>query len=349
MPSSKKSPAQKKRVVKQPRKCGGCGQLGHDRRNCPVPNLRAARPTAQNPVIVTNGVEEQPPPPLIITTLVQDPSLVDFETILYVVFDLETTGRIRHRDEIIELAAQVLDPNGIQIEEAVFTQLVRPKLPIPAFITELTTIDNDIVRTAERFPSVAQSFIRFMQQQADDYGTSHESEVDHIVLVAHNGKVFDIPFFVQQLRIHEMEDLFFGDRRFGFAIDSLQVAKKAIKNSSSRVIPTAYNLPALYQFVTGEAPSVSHRALADVRATISVLHSPMFWETRKECIFSFRRPDQLVPSVGAAATTTAVLLDDSDTSASSDDGSQSTGVSVDLDETDDEDVIPAIGDRWETK
>ena len=131
MASPKKKPARKKRAVKQPCKCGGCGQLGHDRRNCPVPNLQAARPTAQNPVIARNGVEKQPPPPPIITTIVQDPSLVDFESILYVVFDLETTGRSRQRDEIIKLAAQVLDPNGIQIEEAIFTQLVRPKLANP--------------------------------------------------------------------------------------------------------------------------------------------------------------------------------------------------------------------------
>ena len=51
----------------------------------------------------------------------------------------------RQRDEIIELAAQVLDPNGIQIEEAMFTQLVRPKLAIPTIITKLTTINNDMV------------------------------------------------------------------------------------------------------------------------------------------------------------------------------------------------------------
>ena len=367
MASPKKTPARKKRAVKQPRKCGGCGQLGHDRRNCPVPNLQAARPTAQNPVIARNGVEKQPPPPPIITTIVQDPSLVDFESILYVVLDLETTGRSRQRDEIIELAAQVLDPNGIQIEDAVFTQLVRPNLSIPAVITQLTTIDNDMVRTAERFPSVAHSFVSFMQQQAEDYGVSHESTVDHIVLVAHNGKVFDIPFFAQQLCVHGMEDWFFEDRRFGFAIDSLQVARKAIK--CSPVKPTAFNLATLYQFVTGKAPAVSHRALADVTATCAVLRSPIFWETRKECIFSFRRTDELVPVAADAAplddsdtsanknsddaAVTAALLDDSDTSASSDDGSQSTGVCVDSDETDEDDSLllaaAAWGDRWETK
>jgi DNA polymerase III epsilon subunit-like protein len=65
-------------------------------------------------------------------------------------------------NEIIEIAAQVLDPFGIQIEDADFSQLVRPKKGIPASITQLTTIDNDMVSSAEEFASVGNAFIRLL-------------------------------------------------------------------------------------------------------------------------------------------------------------------------------------------
>jgi hypothetical protein len=49
--------------------------------------------------------------------------------------------------------------------------------------------------------------------------------------------------------------------------------------------PSAYNLPTLYQFVTGKLPDTSHRAMADVKATGTIFR--FFWEERKECYFFF--------------------------------------------------------------
>jgi DNA polymerase III epsilon subunit-like protein len=74
-----------------------------------------------------------------------------------------TTGRRRDHNEIIELAAEILDPNGIPIEDAIFSELVKPNRPIPQFITELTTITNNMVGIAERFPEVAGNFLEFMR------------------------------------------------------------------------------------------------------------------------------------------------------------------------------------------
>ena len=102
-----------------------------------------------------------------------------------------------------------MDPFGIQIEDADFSQLVRPKKGIPAFITQLTTIDNDMVSGAEEFASVGNTFIQFMQEAADKYSSANDhNEINHVILVAHNGKVFDIPFFIQQLSVHQMTDIF---------------------------------------------------------------------------------------------------------------------------------------------
>jgi len=281
MPSPNKSQVHKKTRNNKPRKCGGCGQNGHDRRNCPV-NPRSARPQqAQEEVVVRTAVEGGPPNPLFMPTVAQEVSTINWEKVLYVIFDLETTGRSRQLNEIIEIAAQVLDPFGIQIEDADFSQLVRPKKGIPPFITQLTTIDNDMVSGAEEFASVGDAFIRFMQQAADEYSSANDhNEINHVILVAHNGKVFDIPFFIQQLSAHQMTDFFLADKRFGMAIDTLKVARHGIRTNPSHGIPSAFNLPTLYQFVSGMTPELSHRALADVKATATIFRFEIFWKVR---------------------------------------------------------------------
>jgi DNA polymerase III alpha subunit (gram-positive type) len=173
---------------------------------------------------------------------------------LYVVFDLETTGRVRQRDEIIEVGASIYDQNGMPVEDAHFSQFVKPKARIPSFITQLTTITDDDVAEAEPFPVVADAFIRFMQQHADE----NDGPISHVIMVGHNAKVFDIPFFVQKLSSNNMADCsFFQDKRFGLAIDTLRLAKYATQQGTARSVgvPTAYNLPTLFQFVTGQPPS----------------------------------------------------------------------------------------------
>ena len=69
-------------------------------------------------------VEQASLHPPLVETLVQDMSTVNGEKAIYVVFDLETTGQSWQHDEIINLAAQILDPNWIQLKDAIFPQLV---------------------------------------------------------------------------------------------------------------------------------------------------------------------------------------------------------------------------------
>lgn len=343
MASPKKTPVRKKRIVKQKRRCAVCSQVGHDRRNCPQLPGGAPHRAARMDVIIQNGVEEGPQSPPLIATAVPTISNIDWENVLYVVFDLETTGRSRQRDEIIEVAAQFLDPNGIQLEDGVFDQLVRPNSTIPRFITELTSISNEDVSSSEQFRSVAEAFIQFMCRRADEYSTENNQPVEHIILVAHNGKAFDIPFFIQQLSRNDMVGLLFGDGRFGFSIDTLQLARKGILNNPASSVPTAYNLPQLFQFISGSPPPVSHRASADVKATTYVFRHPIFWETRQQCIFSFRTPANLAPILQPTAATTN--LDDSDTSL--DDNSTSDNSTAEDPTEETPSIMTAAGDAWE--
>jgi hypothetical protein len=144
--SSPKRPA---RAIDRPapklRKCGSCGQLGHDRRTCSVVLPEVAVDGARILQQGNNGenvVEIPDPPPPPVQAPVVQASLMDWEKIIYVVFDLETRGRSRQQDEVIELAAVVLAWTGVEIEEAFFSKLVKPLRQIPPHITTLTSISK---------------------------------------------------------------------------------------------------------------------------------------------------------------------------------------------------------------
>lgn len=63
----------------------------------------------------------------------------------YVVFDLETTGVMISKDEIIEISA-VKVRNGKVVEE--FSELVNPCRPIPYDATRVNNITDEMVRHA---------------------------------------------------------------------------------------------------------------------------------------------------------------------------------------------------------
>jgi hypothetical protein len=91
------------RPVAKQRKCGACGLIGHNHRKCPSVPAAAAAPVAATAVDgpnFENDVEEADSPPPPVPTANDDASYIDWGSVLYVVFDLETTGKSRQRDEI---------------------------------------------------------------------------------------------------------------------------------------------------------------------------------------------------------------------------------------------------------
>jgi DNA polymerase-3 subunit epsilon len=107
----------------------------------------------------------------------------------YVVVDVETTGGWASGDRITEIGAVKIRNHQVVDE---WHSLVNPQRAIPAKITQITGITNEMVRGAPVFAEVADSFIRFM---------------DDGIFVAHNVN-FDYCFIS-----HEYERL---DRRFRF-------------------------------------------------------------------------------------------------------------------------------------
>ncbi|WBL31351.1 DNA polymerase III subunit alpha [Candidatus Phytoplasma sacchari] len=100
----------------------------------------------------------------------------------YVVFDLETTGLSKTRDQIIEISAVKIE-NG-KITDKIFDQLINPQIPLNHIITELTGINNDELYDKPTIKEVLPNFLNFIK--------------DH-VLVAHNAN-FDISFLKEQIK-----------------------------------------------------------------------------------------------------------------------------------------------------
>lgn len=153
----------------------------------------------------------------------------------YVAVDVETTGLDPSRDEIIEVAAITFRDAAIVDE---FNSLVNPQIDIPPFITQLTTITNEMVADA---PTLHTLRPRLRSKLGDN------------VLVGHNIE-FDLGF-LREAR------LAFGNRR----IDTLTLA--------SILVPEAgrFSLSALADFLALPADNGrGHRALADAELTIEL-------------------------------------------------------------------------------
>ena len=139
---------------------------------------------------------------------------------------------------------------------------------------------------------------------------------------------------------------FFQDGRFGLGIDTLNLARKAIRDNESGIgIPSAYNLPTLFQFVTGMLPSMSHRAMADVKATSTIFRFQIFFETKRECLFNFSETEEAVRVNEARLPVNDSESEGSGDSQCDDESSVSSSPST-TEEIEDNEDIP-LGDTWD--
>jgi DNA polymerase III subunit epsilon len=173
------------------------------------------------------------------------PSLDDLGTplfsVTFVVLDLETTGLSAGRDRITEVGAVKVRGGEVQGELAT---LVHPGQPIPAGVAAITGITDAMVRDAPPIGAVLPSLLEFLGDA---------------VLVAHNAR-FDLAFLRAALAARHAPPL------EPVVVDTALLARRLLREEvrDVRLATLAAHLR------TRTRPE--HRALADARATVGVLH-----------------------------------------------------------------------------
>lgn len=162
--------------------------------------------------------------------------------VTFVVVDLETTGGSAADSAITEIGA-VKVRGGEPLGE--FGTLVDPGGPVPPFITALTGITTAMVTAAPRMDSVLPAFLEFAQGA---------------VLVAHNAP-FDIGFLKAACAAQGRAWPAFP------VVDTVDLARRVLSRDE---VPNC-KLGTLARFFR-TATEPTHRALADARATVEVLH-----------------------------------------------------------------------------
>jgi len=104
----------------------------------------------------------------------------------YVVVDLETTGGRAAAGTIIEIGAYRME--GRRIADS-FQSLVRPRMPIPRFVTGLTSITNEMVLEAPPIEEVLPAFRDFL---SDAVMVAHNAQFDHSFLDFEFRRLFGI-------------------------------------------------------------------------------------------------------------------------------------------------------------
>lgn len=161
----------------------------------------------------------------------------------FCVVDLETTGGSPAKGSKITEVGAVKVRGGEVLGE--FQTLVNPDESIPAFITVLTGITDQMVIDAPRIAEVLPSFLEFAQG---------------CVLVAHNAP-FDTGFLK-----HAAAQLELPWPRFE-VLDTAVIARRALLRDEVPNVKLA-TLAARFSDVVPD-----HRALTDARATVDVLHT----------------------------------------------------------------------------
>lgn len=157
-----------------------------------------------------------------------------------VVFDIETTGLDKQKDEIVQMYAYRVHKNGSRDE---LSCLIKPSFPIPKEASDIHGITDDVVKNASSFEKIAPDIHKFFN------GVE--------IIAGYNSSEFDIDFLVRQM--DEAGFPKFLDKVYHY--DALAVYRQ----HSSRKLADAV------KFYTGQAIEDAHTADGDVKSTIMVI------------------------------------------------------------------------------
>ena len=156
---------------------------------------------------------------------------------MYSVIDIETTGLSPKREKITEIAVYVHD--GAKVVDE-FTTLLDPEIEIPYHITQMTGINNKMVKDSPRFCEIAKHLVEMTEST---------------VIVGHNVN-FDYNFIRKEFR----------ELGYEYKREKLCTARLARKLFPGR---RSYSLGILCQEL-GIANPRRHRAFGDAAATVQL-------------------------------------------------------------------------------
>lgn len=157
----------------------------------------------------------------------------------FVVFDLETTGAKAPPCRITEIGAYRIEKGKIIGE---YQTLVNPECAIPEFITQLTGINDEMVKDAPKFADIARDFLEF---------------IGDAIIVAHNAH-FDMRFLN-----HEIGMVYEGYRMANPFLCTVQLSRKLLPDLENHRLHTVAEH---YLFHIENR----HRAADDAHATAKI-------------------------------------------------------------------------------
>ena len=156
----------------------------------------------------------------------------------YVLVDIETTGLSPINDEIIEIGA-IKVKNNLIVDS--FNQLIKINRSLSPFITNLTGITDEMLKTGKTPTQVYLDFVQFIEED---------------IIIGHNIN-FDLGFLSNKCKKYINHDL------TNDYIDTLYMARKLVPNSVNYKLGT---LAKLFNISYEGA----HRGLKDVEITYEV-------------------------------------------------------------------------------
>jgi DNA polymerase-3 subunit epsilon len=157
------------------------------------------------------------------------------------VIDIEATGMNLSTDRIIEIAIVKIMPDGRRL---VKRKLINPEMEIPANITEIHGITNEMVKDAPTFRQVANEIRQF---------------IDTSDIAGYNSNRFDIPMLVEEFLRLPLD--------FDMKSRKLVDVQKIFHSMEQRTLAAAY------KFYCNATLENAHSAEADANATWEVLQS----------------------------------------------------------------------------
>jgi DNA polymerase-3 subunit epsilon len=154
-------------------------------------------------------------------------------------FDLETTGTNISTDKIVQIAIVKTNVDGTTEEK---TRLVNPGIPIPKEATDVHGITDEMVKDQPTFGQIAKAL---------------KSTFEGCDIAGYNSDNFDVPLIIQEFQRVQIQ---FPDWDLDF-IDVLKIER----------IINSHKLGETFKRYTGEVLEGAHDALADTRATKTVL------------------------------------------------------------------------------